>query len=158
MLFPIRMIVKARSYLSIIRKSILGMVFPSSASTCILNLLQQAMEVSAPEKKKCKIINRIMIIHDIAGSGINKPLPFWTNKFGYILYHINVNILRYKKDQQSWSSLFESQLLFFFFFFFLVRSHFCFKFFNPVNFSDFALFKVIFFHNGLNKFFTSSNR
>ena len=76
MLFPIRIIVKARSYLSIIFNNILGMVFPSSASTCILNLLQQAMEVSAPEKKKCKIINTTMIIHDIAGSGIKQPLPF----------------------------------------------------------------------------------
>ena len=63
-LFPIRMIVKARSYLSIIFSNTFGMVFPSSASTCILNLLQQAMEVSAPEKKKCKIIKATIIIHD----------------------------------------------------------------------------------------------
>ena len=80
-LFPIRMIVRARSYLSMILRRTLEILLPSSTSTCILNLLQQANDVSAPEKKKCNNINRIIIIHDIAGSGIKKPLPFRTKEF-----------------------------------------------------------------------------
>ena len=69
-LFPIRTTVNARSYLSNIFKSVLAVLLPSSALICILNLLQQANAVSAPAKKKCKIIKTAIMIHDILGSGI----------------------------------------------------------------------------------------
>ena len=74
-LLPISTTVNALSYLSNIFNNVLAVLLPSSALICILNLLQHAKAVSAPAKKKCRTNKIIITIHDILGSGINKPLP-----------------------------------------------------------------------------------
>jgi len=79
-LFPINIVVKARSNLSQIFIITFAVLFPSSASTWILKRLQQEKAVSLQEKKKLNIIQIQITSHDI-GSGIKPPLPIRTKEF-----------------------------------------------------------------------------